>query len=63
MAADPAAGVRIDTEKIPPWTAEYLIECLYDSVRTFFGNPENQAGFEKWQAERAAREQNEGRNA
>ncbi|MBR2226735.1 MAG: hypothetical protein IJ893_02580 [Bacteroidales bacterium] len=47
--------VHINTDLIPPWVAEYLTECLYNSVRNFFSVPENQAKFEKWKAERDQR--------
>ena len=47
-----APTVRINTDLIPPWVAEYLAECLLESVRDFFSIPENQVKFEKWQAER-----------
>lgn len=49
------ATVNIDVSKIPPWTAEYLTECLYKSVCNFFSVPENQAKFERWKRERDAR--------
>ena len=48
-----AETVRINPDLIPPWTAEYLTECLYNSVRNFFSVPENQVKFEKWQRERS----------
>ena len=51
-----AQTVRINTDLIPPWVAEYLTECLYNSVRNFFSVPENQAKFEKWKAERDQRQ-------
>lgn len=47
-----AKKVRINTDLIPPWVAEELAACLYNSVRNFFSVPENQAKFEKWKAER-----------
>lgn len=50
-----AETVRINPDLIPPWVAEYLTECLYNSVRNFFSVPENQAKFEKWKAERDQR--------
>ncbi len=51
-----AEMVHINTDLIPPWVAEYLTECLYNSVRNFFSVPENQAKFEKWKAERDQRQ-------
>lgn len=50
-----AESIHINTDLIPPWTTEYLTECLYNSVLNFFGAPENQAKFEVWQAERDQR--------
>ena len=50
-----AQTVRINTDLIPPHVAEYLTECLYNSVRNFFSVPENQAKFEKWKTERDQR--------
>ena len=50
-----AKMVHINTDKIPPWVAEYLTECLFNSVRNYFSVPENQAKFEKWKAERDQR--------
>ena len=47
--------VHINPDLIPPWVAEYLTECLFNSVRNFFSVPENQAKFEKWKAERDQR--------
>ena len=47
--------VRINPDLIPPWVADDLAQCLYNSVRTFFSVPENQAKFEKWKAERDQR--------
>lgn len=51
----PQDAVHINPDLIPPWVAEYLTECLYNSVRNFFSVPENQAKFEKWKAERDQR--------
>lgn len=56
-----AQTVRINPDLIPPWTAEYLTECLYKSLCNFFSVPENQAKFEKWKAERDKRKQAEDR--
>lgn len=50
-----APMVHINTDLIPPHVAEYLTECLFNSVRNFFSVPENQAKFEKWKAERDQR--------
>ncbi len=50
-----ATDVHINTDLIPPHVAEYLTECLYNSVRNYFSVPENQAKFEKWKAERDQR--------
>lgn len=47
-----ATDVHINIDLIPPWVAEDLAACLYNSVRNFFSVPENQARFEKWKAER-----------
>ena len=47
--------VHINPDLIPPWVAEYLTECLFNSVRNFFSVPENQVKFEKWKAERDQR--------
>lgn len=47
-----AQTVHINPDLIPPWVAEYLTECLYNSVRNFFSVPENQAKLEKWKDER-----------
>lgn len=55
-----AEMVHINTDLIPPWTAEYLTECLYNSVRSFFSVPENQAKFEAWKAERDKRQAQKG---
>lgn len=55
-----AETVRINTDLIPPWVAEYLTECLYNSVRNFFSVPENQAKFEAWKAERDQRQAQKG---
>ena len=51
-----AQTVRINTDLIPPWVAEYLTECLLNSVRNYVSVPENQAKFEKWKAERDQRQ-------
>jgi len=42
-----AQTVRINPDLIPPWTAEYLTECLYKSLCNFFSVPENQANDKK----------------
>lgn len=59
QGAIPQPTVRINPDKIDPWTAEYLTECLYRSVRDYFSVPENQAKFERWKAERDKNRQEE----
>jgi hypothetical protein len=54
--------VHIDTKLIPKVEARILAATFLDAVLRFYENPENMAGFERWQAERREGKNEAGKN-
>lgn len=48
--------VYANTPKLTKTQTHSLAWCLCDSIRKFYANPENVAKYEKWLAEKRARE-------
>ena len=44
---------RIDTARIPQWSADELASGLLRDMRNWFSVPENREKFEAWMRERA----------
>ena len=46
---------RIDTARIPQWSADELASGLLRDMRNWFSKPENREKFEAWMREQAER--------
>ncbi len=45
------ARVKVNIKEIPALEMGMLVKALFNEAEQFYKDPENQAAFEKWQAE------------
>jgi len=56
------ARVKVNIKEIPSLEMGMLVKALFNEAEQFYKDPENQAAFEKWQAERQCEEKKNGEN-
>lgn len=44
--------IAIDTDAIPEYVRDTMAQTLLNSVRSFFSDPDHEAGYRQWLAER-----------
>lgn len=59
LAPVPVGTVRIETRRIPASVGENLAQAALRAMQRDFSNPDIQADYQRWKAERSARKRKE----